>query len=62
MRNRVCGRHVSHNKNGLLHCLLDDFGILRFDCVDNVLNMCVRNLLRLFLRPSNRYLNNFLSE
>ena len=54
-----CGRHVSRNKNGLLHSLLDDFGIFHFDCVENVQNMCVHNLLRLFLRPSDRHLNDF---
>ena len=40
IRDRVCRRHVSRNNNGLLHCLLDDFGLLHFDCVDNVLNLC----------------------
>ena len=31
-----------------LHCLLDDFGHLCFNCVDDVVNMRVRNLLRPF--------------
>ena len=61
----MCRRHVSRNKNGLLHCLLDDFGLLHFDrvdnvlnvCVDNVLNVCVHNVLRFILRPSVRYLD-----
>ena len=30
----------------LLNCLLDEFGPLHFNCVDDVLNMRVRNLLR----------------
>ena len=45
-----------------LHCLLDDFGHLCFNCVDDVLNMRVRNLLRLFLRPNDRRLNDHLNE
>ena len=36
------------NENGLLRCLFDDFGLLHFD--------------RLFLRSSDRHLNDFLSE
>ena len=45
-----------------LLCLFDDVGYLCFDCVDNVLNMCVHNVLRFILRPSDRYLNDILSE
>ena len=29
-----------------LHCLLNDFGHLCFNCIDDVLNMRVHNLLR----------------
>ena len=35
---------------------------LHFDCVDDVLNMRVRNLSRLFLRLSDRHLNDHLSD
>ena len=45
-----------------LQCLLDDFGHLCFNCVDDVLNLQVRNLSRLFLRLSDRHLNDLSSE
>ena len=32
--------------DGFLPCLLDDFGLLHFDCVDDVLNMRVHTSLR----------------
>ena len=45
-----------------LHCLLDDFGLLHFNCVDDVLNVRVHNLLRLFLRLNDGHLNDLSSE
>ena len=48
--------------DGFLHCLLDDLGLLHFDCVDDVLNMRDRNLLRLFWSLSDKHLNDLLNE
>ena len=45
-----------------LHSLLDDFVHLCFNCVDDVLNMRVHNLFRLFSHLSDRHLNDLLSE
>ena len=45
-----------------LHCQLDDFRLLHFDCVDDVLNVRVRNLLRPFWRLNDRHLNDHLNE
>ena len=45
-----------------LHCKLDDFGLLLFDCVDDVLNAHVHTLSRLFFRLNDGYLNDLLSE
>ena len=41
--------------------LLGD-GFLSTHCFDSVLNMCVHDMLCLFLRPSDRHLNDFLIE
>ena len=45
----------------LVDFLLDDV-FLHFDCVDDVLNVRVHTLLRLFLRLNDGYLNDLLSE
>ena len=44
-----------------LHCLLEEFGLLHFNCVDDVLNVHVHKLLCLFLRPNNRHLSDLHS-
>ena len=55
-------RLVAWLDDGFLHCLLDDLGLLHFNCVDDVLNMRVRNLLHLFLRLSNKHLNDLVNK
>ena len=44
-----------------LYRQLDDFRLLHFNCVDDVLNVRVDKLLCLFLRPNNRHLNDLHS-
>ena len=45
----------------LVDFLLDDV-FLHFNCVDDMLNVRVHTLLRLFLRLNDGYLNDLLSE
>ena len=45
----------------LVDCLNYD-GRLCFNCVDDVLSMCVHNMLCLFFCPSNRHLNGLFSK
>ena len=50
--------------DGLLSvlCLFDEFGPLHFNCVDDVLNVRVDNMLCLFFRPNDRHLNGLFNE
>ena len=50
---------VGHLVDLLLNCLLDEFGLLHFNCVDDVLNVRVDKLLRLL---SDRHLNDLSSK
>ena len=45
-----------------LHCQLDDFRLLHFNCVDDVLSMRVHTLLRLSLNLSDKTLDDLPSE